>query len=184
MPETPEIPEAKDPFEKMAAVTVAILAVILAVLGNKADSARTEAIIKTNEAANQWAYFQAKGIKGNIASAEREMLGLLSPVQTAAAESPKNAELLKENVERLKGEAERYKGEQEKIKEKAEELKAEAAQMMKITEGCEHGSLALQIGIVLASVSILARSRAFWIVSVILGLLGAVVGGMAFFIAH
>ena len=182
MPEAPEIPEANDPFEKRAAVTIAILAVLLAILGSKAESGRTEAIIKTNEAANQWAYFQAKGIKGSIASAEREMLALLSPVQTAAAESPKNAELLKENVERLKGEAERYKGEQEKIKEKAEELKVEAARMMKITEGCEHGALALQIAIVLASVSILARSRSFWLASIVLGLIGVGIGVMAFLI--
>ena len=177
MAETPEIPEAKDPFEKRAAATIAILAVILAILGNKAETGRTEAIIKTNEAANEWAYFQAKGIKGNIASAQEEMLALISPSQSAAAEIPKH-------IERLKGEAERYKGEQEKIKEKALDLKKEAGQLMKTTEGCEHGALALQIAIVLASVSILARSHAFWLASIIVGLIGAVVGGIAFFAGH
>ena len=176
MPETPEIPEAKDPFEKCAAITVAILAVVLAILGNKAENARTEAIIKTNKAADGWAHYQAKSIKAGILTAEQELLTALAPAQTAAAKIPTNAERLKK--------IEDYKTEQKEIEKEALDAQKEAGQMLKISEGCEHGSLALQIAIVLASVSILARSRAFWIASVILGLLGAVVGGMAFFIAH
>ena len=86
MAEAPEIPEANDPFEKRAAVTIAILAVVLAVVGNKGDNAKTDAIIKTNEATNQWSYFQAKGIKGSIASAEQELLTLLAPSQGAPAD--------------------------------------------------------------------------------------------------
>ncbi len=46
MAEAPEIPEAKDPFEKRVAVTIAVLAVVLAVVGNKGDNAKTDAIIK------------------------------------------------------------------------------------------------------------------------------------------
>lgn len=60
MAEAPEIPEANDPFEKQVAVTIACLAVVLAFIGNKGDNAKTDAIIKTNEASNQWGYFQAK----------------------------------------------------------------------------------------------------------------------------
>ena len=55
-------------------MTIAVLAVVLAVVGNKGDNAKTDAIIKTNEAANQWAFFQAKGIKGSIASAEEDLM--------------------------------------------------------------------------------------------------------------
>ena len=43
------IPEAKDAFEKQVAVTIASLAVVLAVIGNKGDNAKTDAIIKTND---------------------------------------------------------------------------------------------------------------------------------------
>jgi len=169
MPEAPEIPEAKDPFEKRAAVTVAIIAVILAVIGNRSESAKTEAIIKTNEASNKWAYFQAKGIKGSIASAQQDLLISLSPSQKAA-------EGIEKNAEHLKGEAERYKTEQEGIKEDAEKLEKGAASELKIAERCEKALLALQIAIVLASISILARSHCFWIASVIVGLIGLGVG--------
>ena len=197
MPEAPEIPEAKDPFEKRAAVTIAILAVVLAIFGNRAENARTEAIIKTNEAADQWAFFQAKGIKGNIATAEQELLTLLAPSQNPAADvaenaassakstaapssSQKAAAEIAKNAERLKTEAERYKTEQEEPKKDAKKAEKDAALELKISERCERGLLALQVAIVLASVSILARSHAFWIASIVLGLIGIGVGVTAF----
>ena len=183
MPEAPEIPEANDPFEKRAAVTIAILAVALAVVGNKGDNAKTDAIIKTNEAANKWAYFQAKSIKGNIASAEHELLTLLAPSQNADAEVAKKVDQLRSEVEkRLQSAPEEYKAEQVKIKKEAEEAQEDAKVGSKINDRCDQGSLALQIAIVIASVSILARSRAFWIGSIVLGVIGIGIGVMAFLI--
>ena len=173
MPEAPEIPEANDPFEKRAAVTIAILAVSLAVIGNKGDDAKTEAIIKTNEAANGYAYFQAKGIKGSIASAQQELLTLLAPSPASAGEIP-------EKLKKLKADEERYKEEQVEIKKDADKDKKDAEHESAINNRCDHGSLAMQIAIVLASVSILARSQAFWIVSIILGLIGIGIGVTAF----
>lgn len=173
MPDAPEIPEANNPFEKRAAVTIAILAVVLAVVGNKGDNAKTDAIIKTNEAANQYAWYQAKSIKSSIASAEHEMLTLLAPAQNGAADIAKISAELKVRVEK-------YEKEQPEIQAKAEEAKKEAEIGTKINDRCDLGSLALQIAIVIASVSILARSQAFWIGNIILGLIGIGIGASAF----
>ena len=173
MAESPEIPEAKDPFEKRAAVTIAILAVSLAVFGNKGDDAKTEAIIKTNEASNGYAYFQAKSIKSSIASAERDLLAALAPSQTGGADIAKISEDLKAKIEK-------YEKEQEPIKEKADEFKKEAEHESAINNRCDRAALALQVGIIAASVSILARSQAFWIGSIILGLIGIGIGVSAF----
>ena len=175
MPEAPEIPEAHDPFEKRAAVTIAILAVVLAVVGNKGDNAKTDAIIKTNEAANQFAWYQAKSIKSAIASSEHEMLTLLAPAQNGAADIAKLSAELKAKVEK-------YEKEQPEIQAKAEEAKKDAEIGSKINDRCDHGSLALQIAIVIASVSILARSQPFWIASIILGVIGIAIGASAFLI--
>jgi hypothetical protein len=175
MAESPEIPEAKDPFEKRAAVTIAILAVSLAVIGNKGDDSKTEAIIKTNEAANGYSYYQAKGIKGSIASAQEEMLTLLAASPNAAGEIP-------EKIKKLKADAERYKEEQVDIKKEADKDKDEAKHESAINNRCDHAELALQVGIIAASVSILARSHAFWIGSIILGLIGVAIGVTAFLI--
>ena len=54
MAEAPEIPEAKNPFERMVAVSIATMAVCLSVINIHGDNAKTDAIIKTNEASNKW----------------------------------------------------------------------------------------------------------------------------------
>ena len=181
MPEAPEIPEANDPFEKRAAVTIAILAVALAVIGNKGDNAKTDSIIKTNVASNRWAHYQSKSIKGSIITAESEMLTLLASTQNPDAESAKNIGQFRSEVEkRLKEKAAEYGGELSEIMKEAKDAEHEADVGSKINDRCDHGSLAMQIAIVLASVSILARSRAFWIASIVLGLIGIAVGVTAF----
>ncbi len=180
MAEAPEIPEANDPFEKRAAVTIAILAVVLAVVGNKGDNAKTDSIIKTNKASNQWGYYQAKGIKGSIASAQEELLASLAPTSLDTKSLGQPSADIQKKIAGLKADAERYKSEQEPIKKDAEESEKDAEVGSKINDRCDLGSLALQIAIVIASVSILARSQAFWVASIILGLIGIGIGVSAF----
>ena len=190
MPDAPEIPEAKDPFEKQVAISIAALAVALSVIGNKGDNAKTDAIIQTNEAANQWAYYQAKGIKGSVATSESEMLTLLAPAQIANAEVTlgslkvrndgySNADIAK-TVERLKADVERYKTEQGEIQTKALQSQKNAERGSEINDRCDMASLALQIAIVIASVSILSRWRLLWFIALALGAVGTVIGISAF----
>ena len=79
MADTPEIPEGNDPFSKQVAITIALLAVILAVIENKGDNAKTDAILKTSEAANRWGHYQSKSIKQNLHETELEILVSLGP---------------------------------------------------------------------------------------------------------
>jgi len=79
MAETLEIPEANDPFSKQVAITIALLAVVLAVIENKGDNAKTDAILRTSEAANRWGYYQSKSIKQDLYETELEILSHLRP---------------------------------------------------------------------------------------------------------
>ena len=170
MPDAPEIPEAKDPFEKQVAISIAALAVVLSVIGNKGDNAKTDAIIQTNESANQWARYQSKSIKAAIAKSESE---ILSRIQTTATDTPKHLDWLKNEIAR-------YDSDEKEITTLANTAHAEADRSSKINDRCDEGSLALQIAIVIASVSILSRWRALWLVALALGVLGAVIGISAF----
>ncbi len=44
MSEDVEVPEAKDPFEKRIAISIAIIAVLLSYISMKGDNAKTDAI--------------------------------------------------------------------------------------------------------------------------------------------
>lgn len=167
-----ELPEAKDPFEKMVALTIAIIAVVLSFVENHGDNAKTDAIVKTNEASNRWAFYQAKSLKGNLAESTSELLSLLAPADAAAA---------KVKQEKMEKEVARYDEEKKKIRTEAEAFQKEASEALAINDRCDEGSLLLQISVVLCSVAILTRWKPVFLVGVILGAGGAVVGISSFF---
>lgn len=167
-----EIPEAKSAFEKRVALVIAILAVILSFVDNKGDNAKTDAIVTTNEASNQWAYFQAKGLKGNVAESTATILSLMAAADPVAAKA-KQAEMAKESA--------RYEDEKKEIKTKAEALQTTARQSLDINDRCDHGSLLLQIGVILCSISILVDWARIFHAGCVVGALGAAVGLSAFF---
>ncbi|MEA3211341.1 MAG: hypothetical protein QOE70_4398 [Chthoniobacter sp.] len=174
MAESPEIPEAKDPFERRVALTIAIIAIFLSFVANLGDNAKTDAIIKTNEASNQWGYFQAKGIKEQMSAMHADLVGRMSGAITAGANSTE--------VERLRTEVARYEGEKGEIKAKAELLQVEATHQSSINDRCDQSALLLQIAVVICSVSILAQSHKFWWAGMVLGAAGIAVGATAFFL--
>ena len=173
MADAPEIPEARDPFERRVAVSIAGLAVVLALIENKGDNAKTDAIIKTNEASNQWARFQSKSIKGTLARVEQD---LLLNLQASAEGKPV------ERIQWLKGEVQRYETDEEEIAGLAKSAQSEAAVAAHINDRCDHAALALQIAIVVASVAILSRWKLLWVFALVLGIIGSVIGGSAFFL--
>jgi hypothetical protein len=172
MSDPTEIPEASTAFEKKIALTIAILAVVLSFVNNKGDNAKTDAIIKTNQASDKWAYYQAKSIKGHV---EEMHAGLLNELGGATM-----SDVAKQSLVRLAGEVERLKGEKEEIKKEAKVLEAEAEQKGNINDRCDLSALLLQIGIVICSVAILSAWKPFWYVGILLGIAGAVFGVTAF----
>lgn len=172
MADAPEIPDATTPFQKRVALTIAIIAVVLSFVENHGDNAKTDAIIKTNEASNQWAYFQAKSIKGQMAGMHRDLLASLS--------GPAPSEAVPAELERLGAESARYDSEKAEIKTKAETLGQEAAHKGTIDDRCDLAALLLQIGVVVSSVAILSSWHLFWYAGLALGGAGTLAGFTAF----
>ena len=174
MSNAPEIPEANDRFEKMVAITIAVVAVVLSWISNVGDDAKTNSIIKTNEATNKWGHFQSKSIKERLIAAS---LDLASNRNGAAADGDQQSRL----TASLRDEIERYRTEKAAIEQEAEKLQAEAARNMRINDRCSTGCLLLQVAIVVASMAILARAKSFWIAGMLLAAAGTVIGISAHF---
>lgn len=171
MADTPEIPEAKDPFERVIALTIAILAVVLAFVDNTGNNGQADAIVKTNLASNQWSYYQSKSLKENLAESSSTLLGLLTPVDAAAA---------KTKLDELKSQAGRYDAEKKEIKSKAEALEAEAQRGQDIDDRCDIAALLLQIAVVVCSIALLVSWRPIYYLGVAVGVGGVVVSVTAF----
>jgi hypothetical protein len=156
---------------KAIALTTALFAALAAVAAllaggtvNEALVMKTEATQLQNEASDQWAAYQAKGIKSAIQAASASAwiaAGKPPPPQFAA-------------------ERDRYAREQSAI---AQVAKAKELERDRKSEEAEHllhrhhrfaDSVALfQVAIALAAIAALTRTRVIWFISVIIGLGGA-----------
>jgi hypothetical protein len=170
-----------DPFASRMAVMTAILASIGAILsyqsGNTENLAlyyKNEAAIHKTEAANQWAYYQAKGEKENLAELGAQ-LSALTPNATDAQR-------------RFAADADRYRQQKEPIRVKAEALEKQVQQDDASAEQLLHGhhrwaqaTTLIQISIALTAITLLTRSKWLLRTSLGVGAAGVVLGALAFF---
>jgi Domain of unknown function (DUF4337) len=190
MPETPEVDTEKlreavqeeleregGSFLRRIALTTAVLAAIAAIAALKAGSTANEALVLKTEAArlqaeasDQWAYYQAKGIKLAVAQATE------APWRSLGKRPP--ADLLEKER--------RYAAEQDDIKAKAVVLEGErdarsreADHLLHQHHGFANSVALFQVAIALGALAALTRNRAIWVASLSLGGVG-----IAFFAAH
>ncbi|TDN62809.1 DUF4337 domain-containing protein [Paraburkholderia sp. BL10I2N1] len=142
------------------AARIAVMTAILASIGaissyqsganeNLALFYKNEAAIRKTEAANQWAYYQAKGEKQNLAE-----LG-------AALSDPSS-----EAHARFLADAQRYKSEKEPIRAHAEAIEKEVEKDNAASESLLHqhhrwaqATTLIQISIALAAITLLTRKK-------------------------
>ena len=172
MADAPEIPEARDPFDKRVALTIAILAICLSFIASLGDNAKTSAILKTSEASDQWNYFQAKSTKALLAAMHGDLIMRLSTDERAGDARDRAVQLGKD--------AQRYDIEKSEIKNQAESLVAQAKHFSAINDRCDQAALLLQIAVIVCSVAILGQSHKFWWLGLLLGTAGIVVGATAY----
>jgi hypothetical protein len=142
------------------ALSTAILAVLAAIAGLLSGKHANEAMMSQIEASDQWSYYQAKSIKATVVDAK-----------IALSTAPSDSDVAKR---------ERYEKEQEEIKAEAEHKQAEAKSNFHQHEVFARGVTMFQIAIAIAAVSALTRKRAFWIVSLLFGVVGCVFLALGF----
>jgi hypothetical protein len=169
--EREEIERVRGPSWTLAlSLSTAIIAVFAAVASLQSGSHANAAILSKNEAvlsqaraSDQWAYYQAKGIKQAIYASQSEAMGDTRP----------------EEGKKLRAEADKYKQEQAEIEKGARELEATVTEAnKKADESLErHHQFAIsvtifQVAIALAAIAALTRRRIMWFVSLAIGLAG------------
>jgi hypothetical protein len=136
------------------ALSTAILAVLAAIAGLLSGKHANEAMMAQIEASDQWAYYQAKGIKASVLDAKMTLSGT--------------------TTEQDREKAEKYKEEQSEIQDEARHKESEAKGNFHQHEVFARGVTLFQIAIAIAAISALTKRRLYWIVSLALGGIGAV----------
>ncbi|OAF00911.1 hypothetical protein AYJ54_30445 [Bradyrhizobium centrolobii] len=168
------------------ALLIAVLALFLAISETLGKGAQTEAISKNVESANLWAFFQAKSIRRTVVqtAAEQGKLTLGSTTDDATkAAVQKQIDEWQKTAARYRSEPETGEG-TEQLAEKAKHAEHERDEATAKYHHFELGSAAFQIGIVLASATIITGMIALAYVSGILTLAGLVMTGLGLWWPH
>lgn len=155
--------EQRKRFTMRSAITASVLAVGAALASLLSGHAANEAIIKTVEASDQWAYYQANSTKAHLFESNRALiLAIKGDGGSAAATKSFEDKLAK------------YEKQKEEIKRAAEALEQTAQREFQKHQNCSLSVACFQIGIVLASVAILARSKWLYWGSIVAGIVAVV----------
>jgi hypothetical protein len=161
--------DKKDPWLNLLALTTVIFAVCATLATFKGGGYSTKTVLNQAMASDQWAYYQAKGIKGNLY--EVEALRLKREIELA----PKAAlPLLEKSLADVEKKVAKYDGEKADISKKAtgyEEAKADAQK-----HGAPFGLavIFLQIAILLSSIAALLKKQPVYWAGLAVGLVGLV----------
>jgi hypothetical protein len=168
------------------ALLIAIIALCLALSETLGKGAQTESISKNVEASNLWAFFQAKSIRRTVVqtAAEQAKLGLGAAGDDAArAAVQKQIDDWQKTAARYRSEPETGEG-TEQLSHRAKEAEEERDLAMAKYHHFELASAAFQIGIVLASATIITGIIALAWISGLLTLAGIAITALGLFMPH
>jgi hypothetical protein len=144
-------------------VTMAILAVCVAVVSLLGHRAHTEEVLMQAKASDQWSYYQAKNIRRHNYEMGLDLLSMIEFKDKAAADKVE---------EKYRKEAERYTKEQAEIEEQAKELESESAHEQRKANRFDLGEVFLEIALVISSLALLSRNRLYWYLGIVAALAG------------
>ena len=171
---------------KKIALLIAVLALFLAISETLGKGAQTESISKNVEAANLWAFFQAKTIRRTVVltASEQGKLTLGATTDDALkATVQKQVDDWTKTAQRYRSEPETGEG-TEQLAEKAKHAEHERDEATAKYHHFELASAAFQIGIVLASATIITGMIVLAWVAGALAVAGIAITAFGLFLPH
>ncbi len=172
--------------DRKIALLIAVIALCLALSETLGKGAQTESISKNVEASNLWAFFQAKSIRRTVVqtAAEATKLGLGAAGDDAAkAAVQKQIDDWQKTAARYRSEPDTGEG-TEQLSERAKHAEEERDLAAAKYHHFELASGAFQIGIVLASATIITGIAALAWISGLLTLVGIAFTALGIFVPH
>ena len=157
---------AHDPSMAPVSLTMAILAVGLAIVSLLGHRAHTEETILQNKVSDRWAYYQAK----NIRMHEDDVMADLASVMVAT-DTQKAAQV----HDKYQTEADRYRSDKNDIEAEARKLENETKLESRRADRFDLSEVFLEIALVITSITLLSGRRIFWYSGIVFSAIGVVV---------
>ena len=154
-----------NPLTLPVTVTMAILAVFVALATLLGHRAHTEELLLQAKATDQWALYQAKNIRLHEVQSVADMLATFTPTDKEKAAALR---------EKYLKEAERYEGNKDEDGEEAKKLEQHRGVVERRGDRFDGGEVFLEIGLIICSFALLTRKKIFWYSGIVLGAVGVV----------
>lgn len=146
-----------------AATTAAILAAFAAAAGALATSHLVQSTLTRIKANDDWNYYQAKSIKSSLLDAKIYSAQLMK-VEPRQSDNEKRRDYAKQMPE---------------IQESARKFEKLSREHLESHETFESSATLFHISIAIVAVAVVAKRKEFWYISILAGLVGAVMFGKA-----
>jgi len=150
-------------------LTMAVVAVFVAVVSLLGHRAHTEEVVLQAKASDQWAFYQAKSIRQHEDELFSDLTGVVASKDAAGMDKFR---------EKAAQEADRYKHDKGEIKDEADKLVAEVAMETRRADRYDLAEVFLEVGLVVTSITLLSGRRIFWHVGIVLTVVGVAVAIM------
>lgn len=162
--ELPEHHHGEDsPLVIPVSVTISILAVLVAIVTLMGHRAHTEELSLETQAASRWQQYQAKSIRLRMTQIGSDIVSVVAPL------NKEKGEALAQKYEK---EVEHYSSDKEDVSKIAEGFEAERDHAMHRADRFDLGEVLLEIGLVICSLTLLAKSKIFWVGGVLVAVIG------------
>jgi len=158
--------KARGSWERVVGLTMAVVAALLASVTLMGHRLHTEEVVEQTRAADGWAYYQAKNNRFHMYAADARLASLIGPQGAGAS-----AEWMSK--------AQEERDQSEAIRKENEHLDNETRATARRATFFDAAEICLEVAIVLCSIALLTRQRAFWLASfvgTVAGLASAEVG--------
>ena len=167
-----EMKESGEGGESLKSISlgISILAVLVAMVTVLGHRSHTEAVLMQSRAGDQWNEYQAKKIRMDNLSVTVDLL-TMEPTNNAAITGAK--------TEEYKAHIEKWKSDLVEEQEKARDFEKEVMHAEAQAARYDLGEALLQIAVVLCSITLFTRKRAYFLLGLTLGVAGIVVASSA-----
>jgi hypothetical protein len=160
--------DIKDKWQGWLALSTAIMAVLAALTTLYMGKFSSRAIMAQGQESDQWAYYQAKSIKGHTFEVNKKTLELQYLVQKGL--SPEAAAEYRKTLNKYGEEINRYEAEKKEIKDKAEGIAKAKLKAQEMGGNFAYALIFLQIALMLSSIASLTKRHYLWYIALICNL--------------
>ncbi|MDI6744670.1 MAG: DUF4337 domain-containing protein [Thermodesulfovibrionales bacterium] len=173
--------EKKEKWLNYLALTTVIFAVCATLSTFRGSGFSTKSVLAQSQASDQWAYYQAKSIKGYLYELQKERFEL--ELKSSGSRLPKTVvNDYEKRIDAYSKKIKKYDEEKAKIEKDARDLETTRDETQKHSKAFGVAVIFLQIAILLSSIAALMKKKVLWILGMITGSLGLVYFVNGFFL--